>query len=169
LNCLSGTGADWDTKGFGGFPKEKVSYVEGVGYNQTYSITSPAGQSLQSNVWSANFYNPSDHPFVPGNGTVPAGSDPNRPIPMRIPPNVGATEEHFPSDTYEVVCYSRAQEIQARIRVMLREWSSGPITENGDPDENVGSDPDFPGNPINDVRDWEDFELEGIPYPTSLT
>jgi hypothetical protein len=47
---------------------------------------------------------------------------------------------------------------------MIREWNQDPIEVNGDPDVS-GSDPNFPGNPINDRYDWLDF---GLTYPTSL-
>jgi hypothetical protein len=83
---------------------------------------------------------------------------------MRYPANVSGSNMIFPNDTYLLECLDQAEEIKARIRFMIREWNQDPITEGGDPDV-TGSDPNFPGNPINDRMDWLDF---GLTYPASL-
>lgn len=166
-NCIFGNATTWDFKDELDFPTPRITYVEGVGYNQSFSI-SAAGKtgSYASNIWAGNFYNPSDHTWVAGKGTTPSGVDPNRPQALRIPENVAGLDKHLPSDTYRVICYDRAQEIKARIRLMIREWNSSPITSGGNPDA-TGSDPGFPGNVINDRWDWLDFENAGMAYPTS--
>jgi len=168
-NCLAGPAMTNMWNGYRStetnLPKYRVESVSGVGFNS--SITLPAainsragGITVSSSVFAANFYNPLQH--VGGPGSVPAGEDIRRPVALRLPANVTATN-YFPQDSYILDCLDRAEEVSARIRVMIREWNTAPIVQGGDPDFDDGSgDPGFPGEPLNDRLDWLDF---GATYP----
>jgi hypothetical protein len=134
------------------------------GLNETFKISAAMSTSfftraLRSNIWVANYYQVADHsaqsPLV-----LPA----DRPLALRYPANV-ATDPYLPVDTYRFECHNRAEEIQYRIRLMIREWNTDPISQGGNPEVNVGTDPDFPEGPINDRRDWFDI---GNAFPELL-
>jgi hypothetical protein len=143
-----------------GYPLTSVTYVEGKGLNDTFTIPATikatfGGYLMDNNFYAANFYKVSDH-SAQSPGVLPA----DRPLAMRNPANL--TISYLPSDTYKFECHNRAEEIQYRIRLMIREWNTHPIAQGGDPDVTVGNDPDFPDGPINDRGDW--FDL-GNAYP----
>lgn len=172
--CLSGPAmsAAWaDYRSTNGLPLSRLEYVEGVGFNNTFTIdaaikTDIAERRFTSNVWAANFYNPTDHTTSPGlvPTTIPA-TDSRRPAPLKIPQSVAPINRFFPQDSYMVTCYDRAQDIQSRIRLMIREWNEeANYVDGGDPDVSGSNDPDFPDSNINDRNDWLDF---GDVYPAS--
>lgn len=166
-SCLSGPGTSTSYSKYiaaNGIPMTMVKYVEGEGLNETFKVLAPINSSfggyyLNSNVWTANFYRVADH-----SAQSPAVLPADRPLALRYPATL-VSETYLPSDTYRFECHNRAEEIQYRIRLMIREWNTDPISQGGNPDVNVGNDPDFPDGPINDRRDWFDM---GNAYPDAL-
>jgi hypothetical protein len=141
-----------------------VKYVEGEGLNETFKVLAPInstfnGYYMASNLWTANFYSVADH-----SAQSPAVLPADRPLALRYPAGL-TSGTYLPSDTYRFECHNRAEEIQYRIRLMIREWNTDPISQGGNPELNVGTDPDFPDGPINDRRDWFDI---GNAYPGAL-
>lgn len=171
-SCLSGPAlsTEWSRYiGTDGYPMARLEYVVGTGVNSTFKIlaaisTSFAGVQMKNNVWAANFYNPTDHPAATGSGYVPAGYDGDRPVALRIPDTVSGTDVYMPEDSYVLSCLDRADEVLARIRLMIRDWNQNPIESGGDPDT-TGTDPGFPDDSVNDRLDWLDI---GAVYPTSF-
>lgn len=165
--CLSGPGTSESHASYisaNGIPMTKVVYVQNAGLNETFKVLAPINSTfndlyLTSNLWTANFYSVSDH-----SAQSPAVLPADRPLALRYPAGLVSTT-HLPSDTYKFECHNRAEEIQYRIRLMIREWNTDPISQGGNPEVNVGADPDFPDGPINDRRDWFDI---GDAYPGSL-
>ena len=158
--CLSGPAMDTQEKTTNGFPRVTTTYIEGTGINTTYDITANRSSMIStrriiSNVRTANFYKPSEH-----TGGIPIG--------MQAPSAVsGSTATQ---DTYDFECLDRAGELNARIRLMIREWNTD-TDVNGDDNFVEGGDPDlegdevnFPGMVSNDHYDWKDF---GDNYPSS--
>jgi hypothetical protein len=170
--CLSGPALSnqWRAYiGADGFPMARLDYVVGTGANNTFTIdaainsTFNSSQVMRNNLWAANFYNPSDHPSGSGPGYVAAGVDGDRPVALRIPDTVSGTDIYMPEDSYILSCLDRADEVLARIRLMIRDWNQNPIASGGDPDT-TGTDPGFPDDSLNDRLDWLDI---GAVYPTS--
>jgi hypothetical protein len=166
--CLSGPGTSASHSGYiaaNRIPMTKVKYVEGEGLNDKFKILAPidsqfGGYYLHSNLWTANFYKVGDHSAL-SPGVLPN----DRPLALRYPAAL-TSETYLPSDTYRFECHNRAEEIQYRIRLMVREWNTNPISPGGNPDFDDGTgDPDFPDGPLNDRLDWLDI---GDAYPDAL-
>jgi hypothetical protein len=170
-DCLSGPATITQDKTKEGIPKANIYYIENTGLNRTYSVGAAIDQNfndyaVKSNLWAANFYKPSEHPSSTGPGSMPPVYPQNRPSAMRAP----ATYPYIPSDTYEYACFNGAEELQYRIRLMIREWNQNPITENCEsipgancPDSGENTyEPGDPSMPINDRLDWRDV---GNIYP----
>lgn len=138
--CLLGPAVD-DGDGQG-YPLSRITYVEGIGLNTKYDVVAPMSK-LISNANIANFFDETEH----GNDV---------PLAFRITNGFPATQPY-----YEFVCYDRSREVQARIRVMLREWnlaSEFAKGVNGDPDLGTGlTEPGYPDHDQNDRYDWLDF------------
>lgn len=140
-SCISGPGNTYDRrKDNDGFQIPELWKTAGFGINTTYNI-GPIQQGgghgrLLSNLFAANFYNPSDHG--------------GKPLALRKAGN------YQPQDTYQWDCLDGAGSIKARIRLMIRDWNSNSIQEDGNPDE-TGQDGDFPGADVNDHEDWKDI------------
>jgi hypothetical protein len=171
-SCLDGPAmsTEWSSyMGTDGKPRARLEYVEGSGFNNTFKILSGISQSFSGNIpytgniFAANFYNPSDHPAATGPGFVSAPYDGDRPVGLRIPDNVDIDDRYMPEDSYVLSCLDRADEVLARIRLMVREWNDDPIASGGNPDD-VGTDPGFPDDDLNDRNDWLDY---GANYPAS--
>lgn len=165
--CLFGPVTNWQFFNLQNFPLSSIAYVDQVGFNGTLDLSAAIDQDagLISNAWSANFYDPDDHTDTAGIGSVPAGENADRPVPLRIPENVTGTDAYFPSDTFNFICYNRSQERKARIRLMIRDWNIANIAEGNDPNAIV--DPAYPTDDANDRFDWKDFDDLDILYPTS--
>lgn len=152
-NCLSGPGTSASHSSYisaDGIPLTKVQYVDGTGLNDKFKILAPIASSfngyyISSNLWTANYYRNGD--YLPGD---------DRPIGLRKPATAGV----LPSDTYKFECHNRAEELQYRIRLMIREWNKDPVEEGLDPDDTSGSE--IGGGLINDRLDWLDI---GAAYP----
>jgi len=137
--CLAGpamTSAWAEYRNMHGFPINRLEYVEGVGMLTRFTVEAAIGSTqgtrpVASNTWAANFYRPSDH-------------SEGKPRAMLKP--VGLPEAPTPKDTYEWACYDRAENTNARIRLLIREWNSGPIVEGGNPESGHNS-----------RLDWLDF------------
>lgn len=165
-SCLGGPAMSTQTIDQGtGFPLPSFYYIEGEGYNQTYTITAAKSvtevpgisRTVESSIYAANFYKPSQH----ADGKPPG---------LRLPPAITvAAQEYEPHDTYEFQCLDRANDVTNRIRLFIREWDEVPIAQGGDPDTGWAASPPYPTEPvsgelINDNWDWRDF---GELYPAS--
>ncbi|MGZ3695724.1 MAG: hypothetical protein ACXWQO_16615 [Bdellovibrionota bacterium] len=157
-NCVAGVGSQFTRELLTGIPMTTVQYVNGTGVNESIVGTSPLNSTfnsflMASNVWTANFYKPSQH-----TGGMP--------ISMQQPAGItSGSTFYLPADTYEFRCLDTAQEIKQRIRLFIREWNEeGQLAEGGDPDT-TGTEPNFPTFPINDRSDWFDF---GNNYPAGM-
>jgi hypothetical protein len=161
--CLTGPAMVTQSKSPQGAPLSTTTYVEGTGINKTYTIPAARAQTLaqqgvSSNVWAASFYNPGEH----------GGALTSKPAPLRtVQPSVPAALQIAPFDHYEVQCLDRAEDLNARIRLMVRDWNIETISGTTDADQG-GTDPGFPDANLNDRLDWFDFEDLGISYPESL-
>ncbi len=171
-SCLSGPALSPEWQGYigdDGYPQARLEYVEGVGFNNTFKITGAirskfgSDQLFRNNVWAANFYNPTDHPAASGNGYVLGSNDGDRPVALRIPDTVTGLDIYMPEDSYILSCLDRADEVLARIRLMIRDWNDAEIVSGGNPDD-TGTDPGFPDDSLNDRYDWLDI---GAFYPAS--
>lgn len=189
-SCLTGPAmASGDIiKSDAGYPLPLYQFIEGAGYNRKFKVEAGATKRVanlpyESGTFAANFYRACEYtggcttpnmptpPPHPNNGLLTPA---DRPLAMRTPANVGFRDRHVPSDTYNFGCLDRAEDLNARIRLMVREWNVGPITENCDgtaakpcPDD-TGSDPFDPTEPLNDRRDWYDLDvIMGLVYPAS--
>ena len=213
-NCLAGPATVTQEKTVGNLPRPSLYFVEGTGINRPYEIPALISQpfeerGLTGNAWSANFYQPSEHPTpaVPpppprirpadvaanppsepyaidftnhGANTFPIVNTndlgslpvlvpplPTRPTGMRRPAGV----PYLPSDTYEFACLDAAEEINYRIRLMIREWNYETIVENcvagvNCPDE-VGMEAGFPHDRVNDRGDWRDSDYPVYTSPAT--
>jgi hypothetical protein len=168
-NCLSGPGMSLQPKDANGFPLALITQnpsQAASGFSATLVIpaainsTNQAGGKVTSDIWAGNWYRGSQHvtPSIGGG-----------PLPMRAPTTTGlpATLQFAPHPTYSFICMDPAQTAIARIRLMIRKWNQGPITEgdpNGSMELNVGTDP--LGNPWDNRWGWatQDF---GDSFPMS--
>lgn len=164
-NCLFGPATDTQTKNAANLPSPDIYWVENVGINKTYTIKPAIDMSfgdtpVLQNLWAANFYNRSQH--TQPTPLVPPGYAAGRPVPMRL----GATYTgYLPSDTYDFSCLDAAEEVNYRIRLMIREWNQTPIVEGGNPDV-TGVDPGDSNAQINDRLDW--LDVQTYPGTTNL-
>ncbi|MCM2279326.1 MAG: hypothetical protein NDJ89_14720 [Oligoflexia bacterium] len=148
--CLAGPAMSTQSLSKYGWPRPSVHFVEGTGVNRTYEVTAPMSKDLASNLHVANYFVASEH----GNDV---------PLAFRTPANAsdGAATEPY----YRFTCYDRAQEVNAEIRVMIRDWNSKSELAkeaSGDPDASGSEGGSFPTHPIGDRRDWKDI---GLAYP----
>jgi hypothetical protein len=97
------------------------------------------------NVILANNYSPADH-----NNDMPVAFKGDRSQPY-----------------YEFTCLDDAEEIIARVRLVVREWNEeAQFDMNGDPDTE-GMEPGW-NTPINDIFDWADLTPGNQQYPRIL-
>ena len=128
-SCLSGPAMQQDSfNGFfsNGFPKSRVFNIMSTGLNVFYSVKSPLSLGLPSNIFAANYFNPSQHGATSG---VPA---------CMVAVN-GAPATN-PYHLFE--CFDRAGETLASIKVMVRDWnldSEYTLGSSGDPDAGANS------------------------------
>lgn len=150
-----GTSSSFETNPTSKIPLPKYHHVLSTGINDSFTMDAPNiaifnnTNKVYSNVWTANFYNPSEH-----TGGKPAGL---------LSPAGDSSVLSKPADAYDFRCLDGAEDLQQRIRLFIRDWNTASIAENGDPDA-TGADPNFPTFPINDRSDWLDF---GDDFPTS--
>lgn len=162
-NCATGPALNlsgFSTEASTGLPLDNIYDVQSSGLNDSLSITAPInaifnGNKMNQNLFTANFYNPSDH-----TGGLP--------ITMQEQPGITSTLSKFiPQDTYEFQCLDAAEDLKQRIRLMIREWNTVDqlaTGEGADPDV-TGFEPGFASQPYNDRGDWKDFTDF---YPVSI-
>lgn len=166
--CLTGPAMHSQDKNAQGYPMRTITYIEGVGYNKLYTVpaaidTAIANGNIQltSNLWAANFFKPSEHATV-----IDATAALTGPLSLANPNTASGTGVSFtPQPTYSWACTNRAQEILARIQLLVREWNTHDITSGGDPDV-FGNETTYPFEPLNDRWDWKDVEAGGPRYPS---
>jgi hypothetical protein len=141
-SCLQGPAIETQAKASSGWPLADIFYVKGEGLNKTYEPSSPIEKQV-GNVYLANYFDPTDH------------TSPHAGYPAAL---------NNTSRYYELRCLDRAHELNARIRVQIREWneySEWLLGATGDPDT-TGTEADFPGFDINDFYDWANYVVGGI-------
>lgn len=113
-----------------GFPLAKIVPLYGDSFSKRFDWGSISDRYF-SNIPLANYYDPSDH-----DGTMPAGF----------------TGEHA-REFYSFRCYDSAEELLAKIELVVREWNEeSELLSDGDPNTTgteVGSN-----EPIDDRDDW---------------
>ncbi len=152
-NCLSGPAVEVNSgKDINGFPLGFIYYTENVGISAEYSIAPRIGKQTSS-VGIANQFVSSDYPL----------NNPNVPTAFLVPRGDPAVDkkEFLPNPYYTIMCFDRAKEIKARLRLLIQEWNvdsefAKQGTANADPDT-VGTEESFPPFDKNDFFDWKDF------------
>lgn len=116
-NCLVGPAMDSQTVYQGpigdinnGYPRGTLTALDGSAVNSTYVVKSPLSKNFFSNAYIANYWQ---------SGTI--GS-----YPFSSAPNAVQGPAGFPTGNpwYEFDCLDPAEDLVARIRVMVRSWSS---------------------------------------------
>lgn len=161
-SCLTGPAMSTQPKSGNGAPMRLLTYVRGTGVNKTYTVPAAINQSIgstaaSSNFYAASFYEPGSH----------GGLVTSKPLAFDTQTNVPALLRISAHDHYEFQCLNRAEDLNARIRIHIREWNRDNIGSTTDPDE-TGAEPDFPDKPYNDRYDWLDLENLGFGYPSYL-
>jgi hypothetical protein len=161
-SCVQGPGTRVGDKD-GGYPLMTIEHVNETNLTHEYKI-----DRQRSNMIT-------DYDFEMGNYFSSTDQSNQATWGTKIS-NLFGTGLITPYDTaldpfYTVLCLNRDDEIQARIRVMIRKWNEKPeLTDfladysNGDPDSGDDysdpanyEDPPFDDDPINDHRDFDDF------------
>lgn len=123
-----------------GFPMDTIVPLFGDSFNKRFAWGS-VGDRYATNVVFANSYDPADH----GGG-----------------PPAGLLGEHS-RPTYSFGCYDSAQELKARLDLVVREWNEvSEFDAEGNPDTTgveSGS-----GEPIDDRHDWATATPGGDTY-----
>jgi hypothetical protein len=151
-SCIWGAAVETQPLNRAGFPINDIYFVDGVGINKAYEPPTPISLSTQT-VFLANYYDPTEH-----SNTIAA-------TPFQQPlATIGA------QDSYEFLCFDRAQEVKARIKVFIREWNEYAQWElgaTGDYDSGAGqNEAEFPEFSKNDFFDWLDLKAAGVDiYP----
>lgn len=161
-NCLAGPGFETLPKSKEGLPKSLVTYVEGLGMNQTYAVAAPIGREYSSNIHVANYFNILEHM-----GDFPTAL---RTVTYRDANDV--RRAYFPSPYYRFRCLDRNYDTQAEIRVLIREWNTAAaynsrVTAPNQHDMEGAEPNPFGDYDLNDHRDWRDME-EDSPFPRNL-
>jgi hypothetical protein len=152
-NCLEGAGNDFlkSRNRETNFPIFDIYNVQGVGLNTQYELKSSNFVRSQS-LYYANYSSPADHA-----GPVPEAM-------ARVSVFSPGSETYRPY-YYKFECYDENEELEARIRVQIREWNTKPEFHNQDTSvtagvaghDKVGIEPGFGGDfQINDRYDWKD-------------
>lgn len=156
--CLAGPAitspshAGFDEFGFPKFITVDLSSPESSSTNQTFDMGSSKGPGVRrSNVFLANYYDPSNH-----NSGIEQGL--NKPISFLS--NHGYRDT---ADYYEFRCVDSAREILARIRYMVRDWDTytefNRYLNSANHDAGFGGvQSNFSNDPLNDYNDWRDFQ-----------
>lgn len=105
-------------------PTADIRYTADTGATINYAFRNPISSDMISNVKTSNFIDPID--FIN-----------NRPKAF-LPVKAGDGKTKINPNLYHTwSCLDRSQELRARIRLMVRDWKSGPIAEDRDP--NLGN------------------------------
>ncbi len=141
--CIAGPAVDLQKLDVNGFPKSDIYYVATIGLNGAYTVVSPLNKSLHSNLYIANYFTPSSRTlstqnnnfndpsqwpsaFVPSNNTarVPTVSTANASSVNVISLVAGSPTSSKAQPFYMYECLDSAFDLQYRIRVMIRSWST---------------------------------------------
>jgi hypothetical protein len=115
-------------------------------------LQAPADKAYGSNIYTANYYEDLT----------------NLPKPVSYPDATLAPAYKFPWPYYTYDCVDEAEEVYARIRIMIRDWNSRSefIKTSNTADANVsGSEPGFSYDDYNDHGDWKDYQDLNLEYP----
>lgn len=128
-----------------------LSFIEGTGVNSTYTLPAIINANINgttrpvtNTAYLANFVGD------PTGGTAPAGLT-----------RTATTGSYTPSITYEFQCLNAAEELNARIALLIREWDENIIAEGANPDSGFGGvfeAPPYNDQLINDRYDWNDIQ-----------
>jgi hypothetical protein len=184
-NCLQGAGVSSQfPKLTNGAPSNLIWMTSITGMSQAILADPPINTTVPSIVKVANFWNPNNHSTTFASygldfpktytGTSTAGTLKG---PNAFNYVLGSTSGYVvPHPFYEVDCYNTAQEIKARIRLMIRGWDQNTgtnIQAGGNPDYGgVETDPSLcqkeqDGNCIKDYDNWNSLSNRsgGDGYP----
>jgi hypothetical protein len=174
-NCLTGPAIDTQilTQGTGylttGYPLASIYALDGNSISGTYTVKPPIKRLDHSNAYIANYWQSATI------GSYPQSGAPNA---MQVPQITnGRVYFNNPNPWYEFDCLDPAQDVIARIRVMVRSWSSNAqfaqmvATQNGTPTNGTynlyGSEPTpFGDQPILDRETWVDPANSSGTYAT---
>lgn len=155
---------------FSGMPYYHITEVIGNGYGTEYTVPKyPYISSDFVNLFTANYFNPSDH--TDPSETCPAVSNQVSNGPASCPgPSGGlsvlpdsdtfAQEEIYGWPFYTFDCLDNNLEVVARIDVMIREWNTrGELAKKASGNPDITGAEDAPFTPLvkNDYCDWKDF------------
>lgn len=159
-NCIGGVGTN-NTTGvtsgeWGGirnnYPVPRTGEISGTGVNTTVTLQSALSQTtfaVSSNLWAANFINPTA-------------------APQALTKSSDVVTYYAPNIAYRVECLDAAQDVQGRIGLLIRDWDEG-ISSGGNPDTGYGGlyePPPYNTDRINDRYDWNDVvNFWGKTYP----
>jgi hypothetical protein len=163
-NCLAGPAMKSQPKDSSGYPYALDYYTLAAGKNEIYTVdqlsSSGGAPNLRSSVYAANFFNIADHGAA-------------LPPPLNTQDGVSGSA---PNPYYNFYCLDRADEIVAKIRIMVRDWNrlsdhttysagGAEATLEAASNFNTGTEPindDYAPDLYNDYKDWLDF---GLTYP----
>jgi hypothetical protein len=183
-NCLSGPAMDSQTLVAGaagdlanGYPKSSLYTLDGGALNGKYVIKSPLSKTFVTNAYIANFWQSGttgDYPLTSdGVGTASPNAMQGPLLPAGTS-NPGCEAGQFCSGNpwYEFDCWDQAQDNIARIRVLIRSWTSNTQFESfvanqtNSPATGTynlwGAEPGFPDQPLEDIETWV------TPYSSTL-
>lgn len=113
--CLGGPAMDSQPKTASGFPKFNIAFLSGITLNDSYEIKSPISKGHASNVHVANYF--TDY------ATYYSQTLSNPPKAFKTPGTF--TPEELPTQPwYEFRCLDHNAEINNRIIVLVRSWST---------------------------------------------
>jgi hypothetical protein len=135
-NCLVGPGVDSQIHETGspgdpriGYPEASLFTLDGVALNKNYVVQSPLTKGYVTNAYIANFWQSGTTGYYPLLTTGPTTGAPNAiQGPNVIAGSIESGCQDGPFCTgnpwYEFVCEDPASDYVARIRVMVRSWTS---------------------------------------------
>lgn len=147
-NCLKGPAMDIQSLMADGYPFYTYIRTGSEGTSGSYTVASPISKSQSSNIYASNYFVAADHALAGG-------------VPRAFAAANGAPSTEV---YHEFRCLDRNEDVQARIRIMVREWNTNAqfsLGSAGDPD--TGGAEVGHGNPVNNDR-W-DFKDFGDSYP----
>ncbi len=154
-NCLAGPAMRTQSKSEDGYPIVNYFNVEGTGISRGYTAVSrSSGSILVNTAFTAN--------HVKTLNLASAAS---------YPKGFSTRAGYSPVPYYEFLCLDRAEEVNARVRVYVREWNEvGELDKyrNGDAsaNEDTSGTETGSGGVKNDRADWEDIHALDV-FPSS--
>jgi hypothetical protein len=130
-SCLAGPGLDLQLKSGKMFPTSDLYYIKDVGKNNSTIIPAPFIKELRSNLYLANFFystNYNDSSTYPASFNTAKHTKLNTSASMNVLKSPGSSSGTYTLYSkigvpfYEYRCYDNAQEVIARIRVLIRSW-----------------------------------------------